>query len=379
MSTRKDEIKEIELNKIEKIKESIESIKQKKSKFLFFVASTTNPAASIYEIYRHATIVKNMGFDVRILTDTSDYEIPKWIEDELVDHQHESMEKAKLSVGSHDVIVIPEIFSNVMEQTKNLPCIRIGLLQSFDYMVNGLLPANDWTSFGIKDVITTSNELVNLLKQFYGIDTFNTYVTPPTIPDYFKYNGELKKPVVTIVGRNPNEISKIVKLFYSKFPQYGWLLFDSMITDSKPPTSLRRVDYANRLKENFAAVWVDRIASFGTLPLEAMAANTITIGLVPDITPEYLLDDKGNQIENTGLWTTNIYSIPLLIGELLTKFLDDSINDEVFDTMTFISNKYSESITTTIIENTYNGILNNRKKVLEEALNSVMTPKEIIE
>ena len=112
----------------------------------------------------------------------------------------------------------------------------------------------------------------------------------------------MKRPVISIVGRNPNEISKIVKLFYSRSPQFGWVTFDSMITDSKPPSPLRRVDYAERLKKNFATVWVDRISTFGTVPLEAMKAGSIPIGLLPDITPEYLLDEKGEFICEINDW-----------------------------------------------------------------------------
>lgn len=368
MSTREDEIKNAEMSKIDKVKDALSKLKNKKSRVLMFVARGTNPAASVYEIYFHATTLKNLGYNVTMLTDVVDYEIPNWIEPELLDLPHEAMEKAKLSVGTSDVVIIPEIFSNVMEQTKNLPCIRIGLLQSVDYMLNGLLPATDWTSFGIEDVITTNEEAVTILNEFYGENTFDVKVAPPAVPEYFKYNGELKRPVITIVGRNPNEISKIVKLFYARYPQYGWVTFDSMITDSKPPSPMRRVDYAERLKRNFAAVWVDRISTFGTLPLEAMKAHTITIGLIPDIVPEYLLDEEGNSLENTGVWTRDIYAIPVLIGELINKFLDDTINDEIFETMDEITGKYTTEIATQKLEEVYGSIIQKRIDVLEKAI-----------
>lgn len=365
---REEEIKEVELSKIDKIKISLEDIKNKKSKFLFFITKTNNPAASIYEIYRHATVMKTLGYDVRILTDSIDYEKPTWIESSLTDLPHEPMEKAKLTVGTKDVIVIPEIFSNVMEQTKNLPCIRVGFLQSFDYMLNSLLPATDWTSFGINNVITTSKEVERLLKEFYQENTFNIKIASPAIPEYFKYNGELKRPVVSIVGRNPNEISKIVKLFYSTYPQFGWVTFDSMITDSKPPSPLRRVDYAERLKKNFAVVWVDRISTFGTLPLEAMKAGAITIGLLPDITPEYLLDENNEFVGNTGAWTRDIYNIPILIGDLVTKFLDDTIDDKVYEKMSSIANQYSVELSNKKVEEIYTELLEDRAKILEKAI-----------
>jgi len=74
-----------------------------------------------------------------------------------------------------------------------------------------------------------------------------------------------------------------------------------MLTKSKPPQTMRRVDFAKRLQGNFAAVWIDRIASFGTFPLECMKSGVIPISLVPDIIPEYLIerDENGKPVKIT--------------------------------------------------------------------------------
>jgi hypothetical protein len=375
-NTREEEIQNAETSKIDKIEVALNKLKNKESRVLIFVARGTNPAASIYEIYFHGKTLKNMGYNVTMLTDVADYEIPNWIEPELTDLPHEPMEKAKLTVGSQDMVIIPEIFSNVMEQTKNLPCIRIGLLQSVDYMLNALLPATDWRTFGIHEVITTSKEVVKIMEEYYGKDTFNINVSPPAIPEYFKNENTMKRPVISIVGRNPNEISKIVKLFYTKNPQYGWVTFDSMITDSKPPSPLRRVDYAERLKKNFATVWVDRISTFGTVPLEAMKAGSIPIGLMPDITPEYLLDEDGEFIENSGVWTRDIYTIAILIGDLVTKFLDDTIDDKVFEAMSAIADKYSVEKATERLEKIYGGIFQTRIDIFQKVVDDYKNKTE---
>lgn len=49
-----------ELEKIEKIKISLDRIANKKSKFLFCVPDAPNPIASVYEIYFHATVVRKV-------------------------------------------------------------------------------------------------------------------------------------------------------------------------------------------------------------------------------------------------------------------------------------------------------------------------------
>ncbi len=378
-NTREEEIQDAEISKIDKVKIALNKLINKESRILIFVAKGNNPAASVYEIYFHAKTLQNMGHNITILTDVADYEIPSWIEPELTDIPHEPMEKAKLTVGTQDMIIIPEIFSNIMEQTKNLPCIRIGLLQSIDYMINGLLPATDWTTFGITEVITNSQEAVKIVEEYYGKKTFNINVSAPAIPEYFKNKNTMKRPVISIVGRNPNEISKIVKLFYSRYPQFGWVTFDSMITDSKPPSPLRRVDYAERLKKNFATVWVDRISTFGTVPLEAMKAGSIPIGLVPDITPEYLFGEEGKFLENSGVWTRDIYSLPILIGDLVTKFLDDTIDDKVYETMSAIADKYTVKSATDRLEKIYTSIFQTRIDLLQKVVDDYIESQKRVQ
>ena len=372
----KKEVDAAELEKIEKIKASLEKIKNKKSKFLFCIPDTQNPIASVYEMYFHATVVKNMGYDVRVLVEKSDYEVPNWIEKELVNFEHIPMSDPKLTVGPEDVMIIPEVFSNVMEQTKNLPCLRIGLLQSVDYMMNSLIPGMDWSSFGVRDIITTTPSLVEWVEVFQGKGKFNIKHYDLGIPDYFERSSKPQKPIISVVGRNANEISKLVKLFYAKYPQYSWVTFDPMLTKSKPPQQMRRVDFAKRLQNNFAAIWVDRIASFGTFPLECMKSGTIPICLKPDITPDYIIerDEQGNPIkikDGAGVWTDNFYDLPVLAADVLIKFLDDNIMPEIYDEMEKIASKYNQENSEKQLIKIYEGFINQRISLFEEALKPI--------
>ena len=358
---------------IEKIKKSLDNITNKKSKFLFCLPDIESPSASIYEIYFHASVVKGMGYDVIILTEKQDFVKPNWIEEELTNHKHLTMTDSSFTVGPEDIMVIPEVFSNVMEQTKKLPCMRIGLLQSVDYMMNGLIPGTDWSSFGINNIITTSNTLKEWVEIFYGKNKFNIDVYNIGIPDYFEKSDIPQKPVISIIGRNPNEVSKFVKLFFAKYPQYRWVTFDPMLTKSKPPQQMRRVDFAKRLKENFAAIWIDRISSFGTFPLECMKSGVIPICLKPDITPDYIIekDEQGNPVkiaDDCGYWTTNYYDLPLVAGEILIKFLDDSILPELYEKMSSIAENYTQKISETQLEEIYNKYISQRISLLSGAI-----------
>lgn len=362
-----------ELEKIEKIKISLDKMKNNKSKFLFVVPESQNPVASVYEIYFHATVVKNLGYEVIMMVEKGDYVAPLWIEKELTNHVHMSMSDPKLTVGPEDVMVIPEVYSNIMEQTKNLPCLRVGLLQSIDYMVSSLIPGTDWSSFGIQDIITTSQSLKELVETYYGDNKFDINTYNIGIPDYFEKSKLPQKPIISVIGRNANEISKFVKLFFSKYPQYNWVTFDPMVTKSKPAQPMRRVDFAKRLKENFAAIWIDRIASFGTFPLECMKSGTIPIALKPDIMPEYLIerDDDGKPVkvvDGAGIWTENYYDLPQLVGDVLVKYLDDGISPLLYDEMEAVAAVYNQTDSEDRLGKIYSDLLNKRIELLEKAL-----------
>lgn len=370
------EANQSELEKFEKIKKSLNRLENKESQMLFAIPEAQNPSASVYEIYFHATVLKKMGFKTIILTEKPDYEIPKWVDVELTDHKHVPMSSAKgLSVGPDDFIIIPEVFSNVMEQVKNLPCVRIGLLQSVDYMLNSLVPGTDWKSFNVDDIITTSQTLKEFIESFYGKNKFNISVYNPGLPDYFKRTDEPQKPIISVIGRNANEISKIVKLFFARYPQYRWITFDPMLTKSKPPQPMRRKDFAERLRGNFAAIWVDRISSWGTFPLECMKSGVLPIALIPDITPDYILErnekDEAVKIKNnSGIWTDNYYEIPVLAGESLIKFLDDTIPDELYDNMEAISSKYTLENAEKQLMDIYSSYIERRKKLFTDVIES---------
>jgi len=363
-----EQIKKSNVEKIEKIKSALENLKEGKSKFLFCVPDSDQPSALLYEIYFHANVVSGLGYETYMMTETEEQKVPEFIEKELTEKiPHISMQKSNISIGPEDFMVISELHTNVMEQTKKLPCKRIGLLQSFDYMLNSVLPGVNWKSFGVTDVITTSETLKNMLIKYYGKGFYNIKTYNIGIPDYFERTDKPQKPIISLIGRNSNEMNKIIKLFYSKYPHFNWVTFDPMLTRKKPPQRLRRKDFANRLKENFAGVWIDRISSFGTFPLECMKTGTIPICLKPDITPPYIHKDE-EILENVGYWTINIYDLPEMIGDMLTKFLDDNIPDELYDGMYEKTLDYTPEKSKEMLNQVYVELIKERTSFMEEKI-----------
>ena len=355
------------IEKIEKLKNSLNILTSNKGKVFFFVPNVSTPSSAVYEIYFHANVLKNDGRNVVMLIE-DDFQTPIWIESSLLDIKHESIEKTKLSVAPEDIMIIPEIYTNIMEQTRNLPCIRITLVQSVDFMLNGLVNGSEYSEFGIENLIVASERIKDVINNNFGRFKYNIESYKIGIPDYFKKSNKLKKPIISIIGRNQNEMGKIVKLFYLKYPQYSWVTFDPMITNSNPPQQLDRQSFAERLSENFATVWVDRISSFGTLPLEAMRVGNIVIGLIPDLAPEYLFNEENKFILESGSWVENIYDLPSMIAETLSMYLDDSISQEQYNTMYDISMKYTQENSKTELLNIYKKFINDRVVIIERTI-----------
>ena len=61
-----------------------------------------------------------MGYDVTLLVENDDYMIPTWVDFELSDHKLMSMSNPKIKVGPEDIMVIPEVFSNIHFQSYRL-------------------------------------------------------------------------------------------------------------------------------------------------------------------------------------------------------------------------------------------------------------------
>lgn len=327
--------------KVEKI---LESLKGKKNRFYFFVPSMETPNSSINQIYWNANVLVEMGYNVTILTESDEYKKPFYVDSKLTNIKHQKVSE-KISISPEDFIIIPEIFTNIMEQLKNFACEKIVLLQSLDYSLHALTPGVQWSDFGITKVITVSDELKKMVHEYFG-NYYDVHRYRIGIPDSFKHNGELKKPILSFISRNGNDITDIIKLFYLKYPQFRFLTFQEL-------NGFDKETYTRKLKESFACLWVDNISSFGTVPLECMKANTLPIGLIPRISHEYVKD-------YTGAWVFDLFKLPDMIASVLSTYLQDEINSKFTKTMDSVSEQYNDENSKNDLIEIYNNLIEKR-------------------
>jgi hypothetical protein len=349
-------------NRFELIKNALEAHKAKNYKIMFFVPETGNIAGgSIYEIYHNARTLKENGYEVIMLTEKAEHNIADWIDDDMKILPHRAVDNS-LTIKPEDYLIIPEYYANIMEQTKNFPCMRIVLCQSFDYSINALLPGMTWQSFGIRNVICTNDNLVKFFKDLFGED-MNYQKYNIGIPNYFTNSDKPKKPTISFLARNANDITKVVKMFYLKYPEFRWINFEDL-------RNHKREDFAKKLSESMISLWIDRVAGFGTFPVESMKCETIPVGLIPEITPEYVED-------NTGMWTNDIYKLPELLNIIIKMWLEDSVPNEVFEKMKEVSSKYDFNKSKEEIMKCYEFFFALREMDFEKAMESEKINQEI--
>jgi len=349
---------------INNINASIEKITKKEFGIYFFVLDTKgNPTAGVATIYEHVKILRELGFDAKILHDKNDYKLKgdengmglvEWLGEEYGNLPHVSIESQELQVGPADFVIIPEAFASIMKQTKNFPCKRIVFLQAYEYVFEMLEIGENWGAFGINEVITTNQNLKIYIESVFR--NLSTEIIPLSIPEYFKDSEKPKTPTVSLCCRDKREILKIVKIFFQKYPQYQFITFRDL-------SGLPREDFAKELSKSFLSVWIDELAGFGTFPIESMKCNTPVVGKIPRMVPEWMgtINENGNlNLNDNGIWTANINAIPDIIATVVGLFLEDSVPTNIVDSMKEYKNKYTLEETTQQIKEVYNRIFSRR-------------------
>lgn len=355
------------------LKSVIENLETKNFRLYFFTLDTKgNPTAGIANIYEHVKVLNELGYNATILHEKNDYKlrgdgdgqgIADWLGEEYANLPHASIEGQDLMITPSDFIIIPEIFSNIMDQVKNFPCKKIVFSQSYDYLLELLPIGKKWdTDFGFNDVITTTKKQADYLKSLFP--SIMTHVVPVSIPEYFKSSNKPKTPVVGILTRNAGEATKLAKSFYLQYPLYKWVTFKEL-------RGLPREKFASELDKCCLAVWVDDQSSFGTFPLEAIECNTPVIGKIPNMVPEWMetVDENGEAyINNNGVWTNTTLNIPELIATYLKIWLEDAVPTDLLEGMAKSRGHYTPENQKQKITDVYGAIFENRISELKITL-----------
>lgn len=330
---------------LKQIEENVKKLETKDFNIYFFTMDTKGtPTAGVANAYEHVKILTELGYKAHILHEKNDYQkVGSWLGEEYNALSHYSIENGDLKVSATDFVVVPEIFANVLEQIKGLPCKKIVMSQAYDYIFEMLEPGKTWMDYNVFDVITTSDNQKEYIKSIFNSPKLEVKSTSISIPDYFEKNKLPKKPVVAIYTREPRDTVKIFKSFYVKYPHLKWISFRDL-------RGMSRDKFAEQLSESCVSVWVDPVSGFGTFPLESMKCGVPVIGSVPNMVPEWMTDKNG-------MWTNNINNIVDILGNYIQAWLEDLEPQELYEEMETAYTKYTEKNQKELIENYFNDLV----------------------
>lgn len=346
---------------IKQIEGNLVKLSEKDFGIYFFTADTKGaPAGSISNIYEHVKMLNDLGYKAYVLHEKNDYQgVETWLGSEYSNLPHVSIESNELKVGGTDIVIIPEIFANVLEQIKSLPCRKMVISQAYDYIFEMLEPGKNWADYKVRDVITTSENQKEYLKTLFNVPAIEVGITSIGIPDYFTKSEEPKKPIVNICTRDPRDTVKIFKAFYVKYPHLKWVTFRDL-------KGLPREKFAKELAESCVTIWIDDISGFGTVPLESMKCGVPVIGKVPNMVPNWITDKNG-------LWTNNVNNIVDILGNYMQAWLEDLEPSELYEEMSNTVNEYTMDNQKKSIESYFENLTNKIKGEFETSLKDLKT------
>ena len=303
----------------DKVKQSIQTLRDKKARIYFLVQDTKgNAKASVRYIYQMAKALLDKGFNPIILHEKTDYAgVVAWLDEEYMSIPHKSIEGQNLEISPEDFLVIPEIFGFVMEQVKQLPCAKIVLTQQYAHMLETLQPGQTWNQFGFYKCITTSNKQKEYIERVMRRISFD--IIEPVISDEFQPKKSPAMPIIGVHAKEQNDAINLIKTFYLKFPQYRWFTFRDL-------RGLSEKEFANSMRDCFLNVWIDDHSAFGTFPLESMKSGIPVIGKVPNLSPDWMSEDNG-------IWITDQTLFPDLVADYVQNWLEDNIDPKIYDEM----------------------------------------------
>lgn len=353
------------MNRVEKLNEILNDIRNNNFNVYLYVPSIPENVYSmaVEEIYNICFFLRKNNINAFLITGEDEkepeYKIPSYLSDELKNVPHLSPKKDNINVSPTDVLIVPEFFVNVMHQISDakIQCEKIVLCQSQTYMLDSLPPNHTWAAWGFNTVLTTSQELKDFIQRnsrvSYNIETYKI-----GIPDYFKPN-KIKKPIIMYFSRTDSDIKKVSKMFFMKYPELSWVLFERM---QGAEAFISRKELADKMGEIPFLLWLDRDSGFGTLPLEAMKSGAVVIGLVSDLQKPYMKAD------DTAIWSDSLEVIAEQLGVVVKEWMVDNVPEIVYENMQKISSEYTvENHEKTLIE-AFSNINENRKKLIEQLI-----------
>lgn len=326
---------------VQRIEETVDKLNKKDFTLYFFVVDSKNvPNGKMNYIYQMAKTLHDKEYNVCMLYQLdNEYSagelaeieqkggvpddmkrfigVGEWLGEEYASLPHMNIQKGEWEIGPADFLFIPEVFSSFMFLTfKNkIPCKRYVILENFDYVTEFIPVGQQWANYGIDHVIAATEAQAKLINGVFPYTAQHTTIIPPYIQNFFRKPLKAKKLVVNIISKNKDDINKIVKPFYWKYPVYQFVSFNDL-------RGLSKKQFAEQLQEGSITIWIDENTPFGYSGLEAIKCGNVLIGKIPQIIPDWMND-------NNGIWFNNINDVPDILSKVVATLIEDEIPEKI--------------------------------------------------
>jgi glycosyltransferase involved in cell wall biosynthesis len=345
------------IENIEKLESALGRLESSESIVYFLTYDTRNHArASIKYIYDLAKTLSNNGVKSKILVEDKNYAgVESWLGDVYKDIEVVSIKDDKPEIKIEDVLVIPEYYSNALQQLSNIRCVKVMLVQQKDYIFENLPIGSRWSDYGIDRVITTTDASKKYIMEYFPESL--VFIIPPIIEDVFAPLNLPAKPYIAINCRDRITQRRLISEFYIKFPQLRWVTFRDMVQFTYD-------EFATNLKECMVSLWVDDESTFGTFPLESMKCGVPVVGKIPNTEPDWLSEN--------GMWTYDVNKLVEILGTYVLAWLEGvELDSEVIDKMKETLLPYDKTLTENNIITVFNSFRNKRIGDIKKAIENL--------
>ena len=376
---------------LERIEEAIAKLQNNDFTLYFFIVDCKNvPNGNMQYLYQLAKTASDKNYNVKMIyqleNEYSKEEIDElnrkekpidekriftgvgeWLGKEYMDLPHMNITKEEWKVSPSDFLFIPEVFSSLMKQTYQYkaPCKRIVVLHNYDYITE-FIPFNDeWGTYGIHDVIVNTEQqgkLVNSVFPYVKCRTLSPYIS-----NIFRKPIKPKKLIVNIISKRTEDVNKIMKQFYWKYPMYKFISFRDL-------RGYPKETFSEYLQESAITVWIDSETPFGYSAIEAIRTGNIVIGKVPEHIPEWMGDENG--LFDNGVWTYDINMIPDILSRVLGSWMQDNVPSVLYENMEKLDELYTYDQFSRNADKIINEYVNEKINEFKEIKNLIITKKE---
>lgn len=288
--------------------------------YFFVLDSKGNPSATLRYIYQTAYTLKELGYNVTMLHQEKEFVgVGSWLGEKYASLKHQNVEKENVAISASDFFFIPEIYANVMSQTKHFPCKRVAILTNMNYLTEIIPVGVTWADMGIDEVVTTTKYHEKMIKDYFPF--VHSHVVSPYIPNMFRKPTEPQDLIINFISRDPADINKTIKPFFWKYPLYKWVSFRDL-------RGIPQETFADALREGAITIWVDDDTNFGTSLLEAVKCGSLVLAKVPKVPSDWMYNEDGSLVEGI-IWFDDIRRIPDIIASVVRTWLIDEIPSSI--------------------------------------------------